>query len=376
MEGLLGDVAHIGPPIRWLDHLLAVILIFLTVFGVIGNVLSLIFFTTEHVRNRNSLYFKRVYQTINLVDLLICGSLFPVIDAFIEDPGFPKFYSNQPHFFKNQLFCTGWGMLWEVLPSFSVYLVGVLSISRLILLTWRHAKMISSLVCVFMAAYFIFTVVIKLALLLTYDSMDYEPMMRYCLLVSHDDEQFAQHEITTLGILIGQLTLPIIPVSICFVITMMLLLQERHKKMTSRRHNAQHHAAITVTMVTFLYIICNIPVLINFSYYIHALIISEGRIEFAKIYSNSFLFYYTWPLVYILSVAINAAVNPCVYYWRMKRYRTFIVGVVTVAEEGQTGRKINELRVQLSSGLTLRNSENVSNIRASPRRMDLTETCL
>ena len=66
MEGLLGDsdVQKIGPPIRWLDKSIAAVLILVTIFGTIGNSLSFVFFTSETPRNRNSLYFKRVYQVL------------------------------------------------------------------------------------------------------------------------------------------------------------------------------------------------------------------------------------------------------------------------------------------------------------------------
>ena len=64
MEGLLGDVGKIGPPIRWLDKSIAAVLILVTIFGTIGNSLSFVFFTSETPRNRNSLYFKRVYQVL------------------------------------------------------------------------------------------------------------------------------------------------------------------------------------------------------------------------------------------------------------------------------------------------------------------------
>ena len=328
MEGLLGDVEKIGPPIRWVDKIIAAVLIITMIFGTVGNMISFIFFTTESVKSSNRLYFKRVYQIINIVDLLICISLLPVIDAFIDDPGYPYFYSDSPMLFGNNIFCTGWGLLWEVLPSYSALLVAILSTSRLIVLSFKRTKMVPAAVCIIMASYLLFTLGIKMYLLLTYDSMDYEPMTRYCLLVSHDDEQFTYHEIITLAIMITQLTLPIILVSIGFFLIMAILLRDRNKGQSSHRQKTQRRAAITVIIVTLIHIIFNIPVLVNFSFYIHSLVTAEGEIEFSEIYSNTFLFYYVWPLVYIVSVALNSALNPCVYFWRMKKYRTFIVGVV------------------------------------------------
>ena len=262
------------------------------------------------------------------MDLLICVSLFPVIDAFIEDPGYPDFSSKSPIFFGNSVFCTAWGMLWEILPSFSVYLVGVLGISRLVLLTWKRALMVPSIVYLFMATYLLITLSVKVFLLMTYDDMDYEPMSRYCFLVSHLDDNFAKHEITTLAIMISQLALPIIPVTVCFVITMVKLLKDRKNLPNTKRTCLQRHAAITVALVTLLYILFNIPVVVNFSFYLYHLIYTEGDMQFAEVYSNRYLFYYAWPSVYVVCVGVNSALNPCVLFWRMERYRTFVVNVV------------------------------------------------
>ncbi|KAL5266302.1 hypothetical protein ACHWQZ_G003651 [Mnemiopsis leidyi] len=350
MEPLIGDLTEIGAPIRWLDITIAVILILSSIIGVAGNMVSLIFFTTEQVRNQNRRFFKCIYQTINIVDLLICLTLFPVIGAFLQDPGYPEFKENIPVMFGNHEFCTVWGLLWEILPSFSVYLVGVLSISRLVLLVCKNTKLVPSIVCVFMATYFFLTLSIKLSLLLTHDAMDYEPMMRYCFLVSHNDENFTKNEITTLALMITQLALPIIPVSISFLITMAILMQDGRKKKTSRKQNHQRRAAITVVLVTLLYIIFNIPVLINFLFYLNKLITNTEQGQkghFTDIYSTPFLFYYAWPLVYVVSVAINSAVNPCIYFWRMKKYRTFIVGVVGDSYHLHMPR-LSNLRAQLS----------------------------
>lgn len=353
----LGDLGKVGGPIRWLDIAIAVVLILTSILGAAGNIVSFIFFTTERVRSQNSRFFKRIYQTINIVDLLICITLFPVIDAFIEDPGYPEFKINAPVLFGNDVFCTVWGLLWEILPSFSVYLVGVLSISRLVLLIRKNTRFIPSIICVFMASYFLLTLSIKLSLLLTYDAMDYEPMMRYCFLVSHSDENFSKNEIITLALMVTQLALPIIPVSISFIITMVILGRDGRKKLPSRKQSHQRRAAITVVLVTFLYIIFNIPVLINFLFYLHSLITENepGEADFADIYSNTFLFYYAWPLVYVVSVAINSAVNPCIYFWRMKKYRTFIVAVVGDSYNIHMNR-ISNLRAQLSGEITIERS--------------------
>ena len=323
----MGDVNQIGAPCRWADIVIAVSLIVVSVCGTLCNCLALTLFAKEFIAARNTsdnnkFYFKYVYLVICVTDLLICISVFPVVDAFIEDPNYPEFKT--PILFRNHFFCNVWGLLWEILPSFSVFLVGVLSISRLILLLKPRFKFGITLMCIVMATYVLLIFAVKLILLLTTDVMDYEPMLRYCFLISHNDNQFRTHEIVTLGIMVSQLALPILPVTLCFILSLVLLLGPKYRTSQCNNFNSpQDKAAVTVVIITVVFIVFNIPMLINNIFYIHGLTTKQNA-TFTDIYDSVWTFYYSWPLAYIVSVAINSTVNPIIYYFRMQNFKKFV----------------------------------------------------
>ena len=267
------------------------------------------------------------------MDLLICCTLFPVINAFLEETGMTLGTGNAslplkeapvPTLFSQGWFCTVWGLLWEALPSVSVFLVGVLSISRLILLLKPTRKLNLYVMSGVMVAYICATAAAKMTLFLTSDDMKYWPVTRYCFLVSHDDGNFTQHEIITLTVMITQLALPILPVTVSFVLSIVVLCRSKHG--SSKTSKMKHRAACTVVIVTLVYIVFNIPVVVNYCFYLSKLFGTQeaggehDHVIFDDIYSSKFSFYYSWPLMYIVSVSINSAVNPLIYYFRMKKF--------------------------------------------------------
>ena len=117
-----------------LDLLLAVLCIFCMLLGIPGNLLALVHFISElcklgthHSTNKRA-FFTDMYLVIAVCDLLICSTIFAQIEAYLT--------GREPRVFGNQVFCWAWGLLWEVLPYYSVFLVGSLSISRLLTLLY------------------------------------------------------------------------------------------------------------------------------------------------------------------------------------------------------------------------------------------------
>lgn len=323
----MGDVLKVGSPIRVADIVIALILIVVSIFGTFWNTIAFVFFSQKFVkdnnlRDKNKVYFRFIYITICTTDLIICGSVLPVIDAMIEDPGYP--YFRIPVMFGNTVFCNLWGVLWEILPSFSVFLVGVLSLSRLILLVKPYFRFRLRTLCVAMAAYSIIILASKIALLATTDVMRYEPMLRYCFIISHRGMEFRDQEIMTVAVMISHLALPVIPVFLCFICSLILLLGPKYRAAHCKHaHIAQGKAASTVIIITIVYIIFNIPIIINNAFFLHGLS-SQPNAKFVDLYDNVWKFYYTWPLTYIVNVAINSMINPLIYYFRMEIFKSFI----------------------------------------------------
>merc|ERR1712176_1339142 len=73
--------------------------------------------------------------------------------------------------------------------------------------------------------------------------------------------------------------------------------------------------------ITGMYIVFNIPVFIYYLFFvIEMFLVKEGdRIFLTSEHVN----YYGWNLVFVQCVAVNAALNPVVYCWRIEKMRHF-----------------------------------------------------
>ena len=70
----------------------------------------------------HTLLFNSIYLAIVCNDILIAASSFPIAEGFLS--------TRTPLLFANPTFCTAWGVLWNILPFFSVFLVLTMSILR------------------------------------------------------------------------------------------------------------------------------------------------------------------------------------------------------------------------------------------------------
>jgi hypothetical protein len=131
-----------------------------------------------------------------------------------------------------------------------------------------------------------------------------------------------------------QLGLPVIPIVLCFLVTVLKL---RHCRRKARLFGRGRHfdRAITATLlVVALYIVFNVPVFINYCYYGYWLLRASislktrGRwVDYDRYYSSVLLRDYSWVITYVVCVALNSALNPCVYY-RAIRLKTEMKHIV------------------------------------------------
>ena len=331
---------HLGdPPIRGVDLTLATLLLFSLLLGTTGNLVSQYFFWRQTPRSTNSTFFKRIYQTISCVDLLICITLFPVIEAFFKDP---EHDPQPPVLFGAPWFCYSWGLLWEVLPAISVFLVAVLSISRLVLLIKPTIQLRPALFGVLVGGYLTLTVVVKCGLIFSHNKMAYWVIARHCIMVydgpgkDSGELDFDSNQLKTTVVMMVQLALPIFPVAMSFVSTMTALYKtEAAAKRVKSSLKAQHQAGITVVIVTLVYILFNLPVVVHFGLILRCVAehsrpdTLEKVCHYESIYSSASSYYYMWPFMYVVCVALNSTVNPIVYFLRMKQFRKFVTSRIS-----------------------------------------------
>ena len=317
------------------DQVFGVVYVVCIVIGLPGNIISYLYFKYSNTvapqrpsAGYNKDYFNILYRIICLTDCVICSTVLPNALAF--------FNFRRPRWFEPSYFCAGWGLLWEILPYFSVWLVGVMNISRLIVMLKPMHRLRKDVMVISLVVYFVCLIlrsVIPVATGLAkyiYDTTDV-----FCFEINNVENKYSgmHWKFNTVSRLL-QLAFPIIPIIISSIgiVWTLKVLSAKHK--TNAFQAKPHiHATVTVLIFTLVYIIFNIPGFLN--YILMVLAIADGCVVdcyHTKYGSNLFLMWFSWNFTYVLCVVMNSTINPLIYALRMKSFRVFVMFNVRVVE--------------------------------------------
>ena len=323
---------------RTVDLYLGGVLCTISVVGSLTNLFSLIYFCNIAAQNRNSLFFKRLYGLICAVDFMICFTLFPMIDAAFSPDRLGTLFGCT-------WFCQSWGILWSYLPIVSIFLVAVLSVSRLLLLMVPTLSLNPAVVWWLIGVYStgLLTLILSLFFSQTF-SMIYRPEWMACSpSVFNQDtnpDDLIQPGDVGRGIVITVLFsflpgLAIVPISVSGVLSVIYLRRSAAvaRNITNSAAQQQHSATVSVITVTLLYVVLNIP----FSLTVFAgiiLNISLSRDTTAKVTVHDYntasltdnpgINNYSYFVIFYLFICLNSFLNPLMYLWRMSGYRIYV----------------------------------------------------
>ena len=301
------------------DKAMACLYIIATVIGIPFNLIAIWYFLTQRKEIRKShplnIYqhrtriFNLIYLFIVSNDLVILTSTFPVIEGFLTQ--------RHPYIFSVHDFCTIWGMIWNIVPFFSVFLVLVLSVIRTVTLLYPKLHIRYSAVLA--------TIYIYLGLLIARATVwvfipgaeyTYSRSDQYCW----EERGNGMYESVQLTIAIFFLALPLLPIISSCMLTLRVILHRKSNRVN--RVALQRKATITIILVTLIYIVFNFPIILNYVYYtrfrLRHLPMSEG-------YTTNFMYNYSWNVSYILCIVLNACSNPFVYLTRIEPYRSEVL---------------------------------------------------
>lgn len=328
------------------DCFLGVVCLACFLVGIPGNILATFYFAKEHMnnqRNAKKLFFTELYLFMSSIDFLLTATVFPVFEQYFRE--------RDGTLFKQNWFCYGWGFVWEILPYYSVFLLGVLSLSRMVVLVKPMMKLSLTALRVCVGCYALYHVAFRIVLWII-DSIDedsgykvfrYTQTTMYCFFYPFNFDLWELngfHACVLLG-------LPLVPITISFI-TSLVKLRASVKSSTSHNfsHSAQNHATTTIIIVTVVYLACNLPVFVNYSIYAHAVMTDrrngdEYYSTYTSLYGSPFMKSYIWSLTYVLSVSINATLNPIVFFWRMRPFRDFVRALLNASISGKLSKHKN-----------------------------------
>ena len=321
---------------------LGTLILFCFLVGVPGNLLATIYFVQEHLnnaRNTKKLFFTEIYISMTTVDLILTITLFPVFENYFSG-------HRDGYLFRDRHFCLLWGFLWEIVPCISVFLVGLLSFSRMLILVRPMQSLNLNVLRAILFAYFLYHFILRVTLIMAdddpsdiYNIISYTDTAGYCYFTPNNTQLWyfnAYHA----GVVLG---LPILPISLSFILSIFKLRESASSPSTQNFSRvAQTQATITIIIVTSVYLICNLPLFINYCFYSHVIITDNAAWEKYFYYYDKnkvFMGWYIWNVTFIDLVSLNSAINPIVFFLRMKPFREFVKALLPVGKTTMTKTK-------------------------------------
>ena len=295
-----------GKEYRIYDTLLAVTLTLCTVVGLPGNLLSLIYFYSAGRRDFSNF----IYLIVCAIDICSCVVHIPVTIALYNE--------RRPGIFEDIRVCSAWFIVFFNLQRMSMFLVMLLSVSRSITLIYLCYKINTKFITAAFVAYTSFLISWQIIAHI-FGGRDkwygYSAFDVYCWRglylkpLSYIDQLVR-------SICVG---FPPILIAISFTLVSYKLLQ---RSQVSRRNERKHKAVVTMAMFTALFLMCNLPCLLNnIMWFINKLLHDEYP---GPIYSSPFLAYYSWVISEIVSTVLNASLNPAIYLSRINTLQQWV----------------------------------------------------
>ena len=259
-----------------------------------------------------------VYRVITITDAISCLNAYPVIGTLLNnrDPGpFSQYY-----------FCQFWGITWEPLPYFSVFLVLLISVLRTVGLVKPLVRISKKKVAIAMVVYAVFLMVRFLTGTVLFGAYEYDYTSSYSYIHIHNET----YQWLDLYLAMVLLMLPILPIIISAAITSYFVLRSGLKLNAKTRSpqksstRSKRHATVTVLIFTLVYIACNIPVTITIVWFSTLVFTDFTKDIFRSLNIALFTKYYIWPTTFVILVQLNAGINPIIYFLRMLEFRSAV----------------------------------------------------
>eukprot|EP00116_Pleurobrachia_bachei_P001633 sb/3461895/ len=246
-----------------------------------------------------------LYMIITTVDLLLCGGASIVAANF--------FAQRQGLLFSFSWFCWTWRILFKNLQRLSVFLVLILSISRTTLLVFPvyapRKKTVLLAICIYC-----FYLVCESFVLESRETMIYTAEDVYCYEAeSSNITSVVNDALHTFSLLAP---LPVIVIS-----CVMSVCHVRRTMQVSSHYDLagtilKQRATITVILFTVVYLVFNIPLIVNLILWITTVQVQDDGWPGCFYGLNNFTYNYFWNVTDVLFVGMNAVVNPLIYFSR------------------------------------------------------------
>ena len=291
---------------RIYDTLLAVTLTLCTLVGLPGNIVSLLYFYSSKQRNFSNL----IYTFVCCIDIGTSIVPIPVMIAL--------FNARRPGIFGETIFCVGWSVFFYYLQLMSMFLVMLMSVSRSIKLIFllhkieRRFLILSFLLYTgFIITRFIMTLCLHLGGKAVFAFSSPSP---YCWFDIYG-KPFSIIDQMINALSVG---FPPIITTISFTVFVVMI-----RRGLGKMNKKKRQAAVTMALFTFLFLACNLPCFMNNILWFMTELRYESEYP-EPFYAKKFMFFYSWVISDVFCTALNAALNPVLYFCRMRNLRDWV----------------------------------------------------
>ena len=289
-----------------LDKLLGGFLAICLVVGTTGNIISLNYFLST----KRATLAEKLYAIMCSIDFCTCIFHFPVMMSLLR--------GREPGLFLDLWFCGAWTVSFEFVQSTTTFLVMLISLTRTIKITFPFIKIHKRLVLWSFGGYCVLSFVHFLVGITVDMTFAYFGDVVYCV-TTCKYEWFNK----MLNIFSSMQTgIPSLIIFLSFVISALNL---RRASVNAEGQQRNTKATVTITIFTFIFIMCNTPFFV-----LMVLLIMEQYFSQAYSYPGYFfkscnwMSLHSWVTAKIGCVVLNATLNPLMYVFRMQKLKSWV----------------------------------------------------
>ena len=289
---------------RICDVLLATVLCVCFLVGFPGNILSLRYFLSKPGRSLS-------------VNLYIASCCIDSVTSIFHLPAAAVLFNQRnPGIMDNPTFCSFWYPIFFFLQQMSMFLVLLMSVSRTLAIMYPffriNKRAVISSIPVY-AAYLMLWFTVNF-----YNAKSvFTKNNPFCYLASQNPLLGIAYNIHY-NICTG---VPPIIITVAFTVTITkLIMGQKDLQSLSRKNNFQ--ASVTISYFTAVFLACNLAAFTNGVLYLVTVRILNNT---TLLKSAEFMRFYWWFMSSLFCMVLNAALNPILYFWRMKELKQFVL---------------------------------------------------
>lgn len=300
-----------------LDMVYGVVYCLCFFFGLVGNIVGFAYFMARRRDLPNTLY-----MIISLTDVATSVGSVAVGVAFLS--------SREPGpIFGNQVMCYAWTYVWHLSSRLSIFLVVILCGSRTYYLMKPFSKQHIAPSLLIALAYCLFQVgqTIGFQVQQKTEVSYMKPMARCVLLFPEikDKNIILYSDVVRIFTFVVPMFFVFVSVLLSIRVTLKRADKNMMKQGSGRRElqKSRNRATITILLFTGVYALFNVPLVV--SEILHTIDYHSDYIfDFHSFDYNSHYMLYYDNFVSLMSVSLNAAINPALYLWRMNGCKDFV----------------------------------------------------